>query len=52
VGGLRFLYFPIITGSWTLYSVSIFAVYLALCAMPLIINVCEDRKWRIWTAKT
>jgi energy-coupling factor transport system permease protein len=46
-GGLTWRYFPTTKGSWGgVYTVSIFAAYLALCAMPLILNVKEDFKWR------
>lgn len=39
-------YFPTIKGlELNAYNASVFAVYLGLCMMPLIINVREDRKW-------
>jgi len=46
LGGLNFLYYPAIHGEWTPYSISLFAVYLVLCASPLIINKKEDFKWK------
>jgi energy-coupling factor transport system permease protein len=46
LGGLRFIYYPIISGSWTPYSISIFTVLAALCAMPLLVNKLADLKWR------
>lgn len=53
LGALTFKYYPLIVSSlypdsvlWNLYSASIFVVYLALCFMPLAINVLEDMKWR------
>jgi energy-coupling factor transport system permease protein len=45
-GGLKFIYYPIIAGAWTPYSVSIFAAYAALCALPLAVNRQADVKWR------
>jgi len=46
LGGLRFLYYPMIIGSWTPYSISLFAIYLTLCALPLYLNRRENRKWK------
>jgi energy-coupling factor transport system permease protein len=46
-GSLEWRYFPTAKGTWNgAYTISIFAVYFALCAMPLILNVKEDLKWR------
>lgn len=46
-------YFPTIKGRPVgLFSVTIFAAYLALCLTPLIINVREDRKWRHLKSQT
>jgi energy-coupling factor transport system permease protein len=46
-GGIEWRYFPTAKGTWSsAYTISIFAVYIALCAMPLILNVKEDLKWR------
>jgi energy-coupling factor transport system permease protein len=46
-GGLHFRYFPSVTGAWGgIRSLGLFAVYFALCAMPLAINAWEDRKWK------
>lgn len=53
LGGLKFLYFPAIRGAWTPYSVTLFAAYLALCVLPLIIDRREDSKWNaLRTART
>ncbi|MDR2611041.1 MAG: energy-coupling factor transporter transmembrane protein EcfT [Clostridiales Family XIII bacterium] len=49
IGGLKFIYYPIITGAWTPYSVSLFAVYAVLCALPLAINRQADMTWRAIT---
>lgn len=46
LGGLKFLYYPAIWTEWTPYSFSLFAVYAALCAMPLYINRKEEVKWK------
>jgi len=52
-GGLYFRYFPTIKGLWnTPYAVSIFAVYAALGAMPLILNIKEDLVWKSIASKT
>ena len=48
VGKLRFVYMPIISGSgFDLWQAGVFALYLALCAMPVIVNGKEDLKWRM-----
>jgi energy-coupling factor transport system permease protein len=53
VGGFTWRYFPTTKGTWNgVYTVSIFAVYLALCAMPVILNFAEDRKWKAIASKT
>jgi energy-coupling factor transport system permease protein len=47
-GGLYFRYFPSVGGVWSgAYPMSLFAVYLALCLMPVVINVQADRSRRI-----
>jgi energy-coupling factor transport system permease protein len=46
MGGLKFIYYPMILGAWTPYSISLFAVYAALCASPLAIDGQADIKWR------
>ena len=46
-GGMYFRYFPSIRGLWGApYAISVFAVYLALGAMPLIVNIKEDAAWK------
>jgi energy-coupling factor transport system permease protein len=46
-GGLYFRYFPAVTGAWGgIYPISLFAVYLVLCLMPVIINVRENHRWK------
>lgn len=47
LGGLRWRYYPTMRGvTLGVVPVSVFLLYLALCIMPLIINIREDRKWR------
>lgn len=47
VGGLRWLYYPIMQGMLAEpFTVSMQLVYLALCMTPVIINGLEDRKWK------
>ena len=47
LGGIKWRYYPSIKGRLTgpLY-LSVLAVYLLLCARPLLINDWEDRKWK------
>ncbi|MDR1440077.1 MAG: energy-coupling factor transporter transmembrane protein EcfT [Clostridiales bacterium] len=46
-GGVRWRYFPTVRGTVLgAYSFSVYACYLALCAMPVAINAKEDMKWR------
>ena len=46
-GRLKFYYYPIMTGAEpTIWQIGLFAVYFALCAMPIILNVKEDLKWK------
>jgi len=50
--GLYYRYFPTIKGVVIApYSVSLFAVYAALCIMPVILNVREDLKWKAVKSK-
>ena len=52
-GGLYFRYFPTIKGLWeTPYAVSIFAVYFALCAAPLFLNIKEELRWKSIASQT
>lgn len=45
-GGLRFRYYPTIRGVGArTYSLTLFAAYLALCLMPLFLDVRETRRW-------
>ncbi|MDR1013897.1 MAG: energy-coupling factor transporter transmembrane protein EcfT [Coriobacteriales bacterium] len=47
LGGLRFQYFPLVTGAWAdPAAVGLFACYLALCAMPLAIDLQEGCLWK------
>jgi Cobalt transport protein. len=46
-GGLYWQYYPVAVGAWSSpYTVSLFAAYLALCAMPIILDVRENQKWK------
>jgi energy-coupling factor transport system permease protein len=46
-GGLYWRYFPTVKGVWSgAYTFSVFAVYFALTAMPIFININEDFKWK------
>lgn len=46
LGGFEFFYYPSIYTEWSPYAFSLFAVYTALCALPLFINRREDVKWK------
>ena len=46
LGGLRWLYYPQTGGAWTGGSFSVFAVYLAFLALPLILNRKEAAQWK------
>ena len=52
LGGLKFRYFPTTKGELTgAYTLSLFAVYFALCIMPVVLNIKEDRKWKAIESK-
>ena len=45
-GGMYFRYFPSLqTGNFSMYGLSVFIAYFALCICPIIIEVYEVRKW-------
>lgn len=47
-GGLYYRYFPSMKGADTsAFTISQLIVYTALCFMPLVINLWEDRKWKL-----
>ncbi len=45
-GGMRWDYFPAVSGTFTPLTFAALTAYFALCAMPMIFEVLEDRKWR------
>lgn len=51
-GQLNMLYFPVwrINGA-TVPACVCYALYGVLCALPLILNLVEDLKWRYWMCK-
>ena len=50
--GLYFRYFPTIKGVGAApYSISLYIAYIALCIMPVAINVREDFKWKAIQSK-
>ena len=49
--GLTWRYFPSVRLSTTPLSFGVLAVYTALCALPLILNWKEDRKWTALRSK-
>jgi len=52
-GALEWRYFPTVRGTLTgAHTMSVFIVYLALCAMPIIINVKEDITWKALDRQT
>ena len=47
LGGLHWRYYPTLQGvAFGVFPVSMFLCYLALCLMPIIINIREDRTWK------
>lgn len=45
--GTAFRYFPAMKGApVSVYSVSVFAAYFALCGIPVIIELWEEHKWK------
>ena len=47
LGQLKFNYYPMMIGAeFSIWQIGIFVFYLALCAMPIILNVKEDLKWK------
>ena len=48
LGGLQFRFFPSVKGvELTLYPISIFAAYFALCSLPVGLEVWERHKWKV-----
>lgn len=46
-GGMNWQYYPIVKGAeMSAWSVSAWLCYLALCAMPIILNYWEERTWK------
>lgn len=46
-GGIRWQYYPVVTGDLTSpLALCVFAAWLALCALPLILNLWEAWKWK------
>ena len=51
-GGLHFRYFPTVVGvEISPYTISLCVVYIALCIMPVVLNVKEDLKWKALESK-
>lgn len=47
LGKLKFVYMPILSGaSFDAWQAALFLLYMALCAMPMTINIKEDMKWK------
>jgi len=49
--GLSWRYFPTVKWSTTPLSFTVLAAYAALCALPMILNRKEDRKWNALRSK-
>ena len=46
-GKLKFVYMPVLSGAaFDLWQAGVFALYLALCAMPVLLNGKEGIKWK------
>lgn len=51
-GGMHFSFFPTIkTNEFSVFGISIFIAYLALCMCPIIIEVREARRWKAIKSK-
>ena len=47
MGAYHFHYFPTVRGQWSgVYTMAVFAVYFALCVLPMVVNLKEDLAWR------
>ena len=52
LGGLKWRYYPTIKGVTTdAFPVSIYLIYIALCIMPVMLDIAADRQWRAIGAK-
>lgn len=52
-GGVYFRYFPSVkSAGYGIYNISIFAVYFALCIMPVSLEFWEVKKWKAIKSKT
>lgn len=46
-GGIFWQYYPVVYGELTSpYTISVFIIYLAMCAMPLLLSLWEDHRWK------
>ena len=51
-GGMYFRYFPSIkTNDFSLFGLSVFAAYTALCLCPIVIEIWEVRRWKAIKSK-
>lgn len=51
-GGIYWQYYPLAAGELTgVYAISVFAAYVVLCMLPLLINFGEEIKWKSLTSK-
>ena len=51
-GGMYFIYFPGLKGAEaSAYGISVFASYLLLCLCPVIIELWEVRRWKVYESK-
>lgn len=52
-GGLYFRYYPTLKGvAASPYNISLFAGFVALCLMPIALNITEARQWEATQSKT
>ena len=52
LGGIEFRYFPVISGIKTdWFALSVYAAHFGLCAMPLAMNILEEKKWKAIQSK-
>lgn len=44
--GTEWYYYPSMEGAgFSIYSISVYVVYLLMCATPLLLEYCEEKRW-------
>ncbi len=51
-GEIKFSYYPTLKGTdFSLYGLSVFIAYAALCVLPIIIEIWGEQKWKVLKSK-